>query len=63
MNEGAKLRGKYVDMIKHWSWDNDNDIWILCQHDTKIPILVGNRSQILKEFDAIESTGIIKTYD
>lgn len=61
MND-TNLMGRYVDMVKHWSWDKNNDIWMLRKHDTKKILIIGNRNQIMNEYDETERTGILKNY-
>lgn len=45
------LRGSVVNMKRHWDWSPDNDIWILEDSITHIPLLIGTRDQVLVEYD------------
>lgn len=45
------LRGLFVNMRRHWSWAPDNDIWVLEDSVTHEPLLIGNREQVLQEYD------------
>ena len=49
MND-TNLMGRYVDMVK------------LRKHDTKKILIIGNRNQIMNEYDETERTGILKNY-
>lgn len=46
-----RLRGTLVDMRKHWDWSVNNDIWVLEDAKTHEPLLVGERKQIMDEYD------------
>lgn len=45
------LRGLSVSMRRHWDWSPDNDLWVLEDSITHKPLLIGNREQVLREYD------------
>ena len=45
------LRALFVNMRRHWAWAPDNDIWILEDSVSQEPLLIGNREQVLQEYD------------
>lgn len=62
MIESNKFWGKYVDVRKHWSWSESNDIWELLKHESQEPLVIGSREFILEEYDKINESGVIPRY-
>ena len=53
------FKGRYVDMRLH---DLEEDTWMLCEHDTTVPIVIGSRESIIIEYDKINASGEIPKY-
>lgn len=53
------FKGRIVDMRLH---DLEDDTWMLCEHDTTVPIVIGSRESILEEYDKINESGVIPQY-